>query len=69
MSTIGWIAIAERSGLTKEELKAFPHLMKWVDRIKVLLVLLVSRIQYLYQRRLAQLLRKDWRITTNHKVR
>ena len=33
MGTWPWVAKWEFSGFTKEDMSAFPHLMKWIDRI------------------------------------
>ncbi|KAH8197596.1 hypothetical protein TruAng_008228 [Truncatella angustata] len=33
IKTWPWINLWERSGFTHEEMKSFPHLLKWVDRI------------------------------------
>jgi glutathione S-transferase len=33
IGTWPWVKGWERTGFTKEEMKPFPHLLKWVDRI------------------------------------
>ena len=37
MADIGtwtWVKGWERSGFTKDEMQAFPHLLKWIERIR-----------------------------------
>lgn len=33
LKTWPWVKNWERSGFSKEDMEAFPHLMKWIDRI------------------------------------
>jgi glutathione S-transferase len=33
IGTWPWVKGWERTGFTKEEMEAFPHLLKWIDRI------------------------------------
>ena len=33
IGTWPWVKNWERSGYTKEEMDAYPHLLKWIDRI------------------------------------